>query len=513
MVFFAQKVLRTVAGQLDVRDGHRPHGARRPDRQDVQGDAARSTDRRARVPRASGAHLRELLRGRPPLRLHADPQVPDAGACRRCRSLRSRDVIVITDEAHRSQYDTLALNMRAALPNAAFIGFTGTPLIAGEERTREVFGDYVSIYNFRSRSRTARRSRSSTRTGSPSCSSSTETSTTTSDDAPRGGRARRGRRRSSSQRQFGRAVPPASPATTGWRRSPRTSCGTSSARVPRQGDGRRPSTRRPPCACTTRCRSTGSARRRELSGLAADAYGTAASSERAELQRAARASWRRPTWRVVVSPGAERDRGPEASWASTSCRTGKRMLDRRRSTSEFKDPDDPLRLVFVCAMWMTGLRRAELLDDLPRQADAEPHADADDRPRQPGVPRQAQRPDRRLRRRVPSLEKALAIYGQGPGRHDSGPGQTAAGRGAAEAVEAVTGFCTAQSVNLAAIEARRRGLDRLAHIADAVNRLITPDPLRKEFLAHERWVNTLYQAVKPDPAVCAVSGRVSASSA
>ncbi len=42
------------------------------------------------------------------------------------------DVIVITDEAHRSQYDTLALNMRQALPNASFMGFTGTPLIAGE---------------------------------------------------------------------------------------------------------------------------------------------------------------------------------------------------------------------------------------------------------------------------------------------------------------------------------------------------------------------------------------------
>ena len=39
--------------------------------------------------------------------------------------------------------------MRNALPNAAFIGFTGTPLMAGEENTREVFGDYVSIYNFR----------------------------------------------------------------------------------------------------------------------------------------------------------------------------------------------------------------------------------------------------------------------------------------------------------------------------------------------------------------------------
>ena len=59
------------------------------------------------------------------------------------------DIIVITDEAHRTQYDVLALNMRNALPNASFIGFTGTPLIVGEEKTREVFGDYVSVYDFR----------------------------------------------------------------------------------------------------------------------------------------------------------------------------------------------------------------------------------------------------------------------------------------------------------------------------------------------------------------------------
>src|SRR5205823_9413320 len=59
------------------------------------------------------------------------------------------DLVVITDEAHRSQYDVFALNMRNALPNASFIGFTGTPLMAGEEKTREVFGDYVSIYNFK----------------------------------------------------------------------------------------------------------------------------------------------------------------------------------------------------------------------------------------------------------------------------------------------------------------------------------------------------------------------------
>jgi type I restriction enzyme R subunit len=59
------------------------------------------------------------------------------------------DIVVMTDEAHRTQYDIFALNMRNALPNAGFIGFTGTPLIVGEEKTREVFGDYVSIYNFK----------------------------------------------------------------------------------------------------------------------------------------------------------------------------------------------------------------------------------------------------------------------------------------------------------------------------------------------------------------------------
>ena len=59
------------------------------------------------------------------------------------------DIIIMTDEAHRSQYDLWAMNMRKALPNASFIGFTGTPLLAeGEEKTRKLFGDYVSQYNF-----------------------------------------------------------------------------------------------------------------------------------------------------------------------------------------------------------------------------------------------------------------------------------------------------------------------------------------------------------------------------
>ena len=54
----------------------------------------------------------------------------------------------MTDEAHRTQYGTLAKNMRDALPNASFIGFTGTPLFSSDEITRRVFGGYVSTYDF-----------------------------------------------------------------------------------------------------------------------------------------------------------------------------------------------------------------------------------------------------------------------------------------------------------------------------------------------------------------------------
>lgn len=92
---------------------------------------------------SSGAQLAELLRGnhRYVFTLIQKFRTPEL-LCDRA------DVVVITDEAHRSQYDSLALNMRIALPRALFTAFTGTPLLQGEERTREVFGDYVSIYDF-----------------------------------------------------------------------------------------------------------------------------------------------------------------------------------------------------------------------------------------------------------------------------------------------------------------------------------------------------------------------------
>ena len=61
-----------------------------------------------------------------------------------------RNIVVIADEAHRSQYDFIdgfARHMRDALPNASFVGFTGTPIERADANTRAVFGDYISVYD------------------------------------------------------------------------------------------------------------------------------------------------------------------------------------------------------------------------------------------------------------------------------------------------------------------------------------------------------------------------------
>ena len=61
-----------------------------------------------------------------------------------------RNIVVIADEAHRSQYDFIdgyARHMRDALPKASFIGFTGTPIELQDANTRSVFGDYISVYD------------------------------------------------------------------------------------------------------------------------------------------------------------------------------------------------------------------------------------------------------------------------------------------------------------------------------------------------------------------------------
>lgn len=149
MLWFTQKVLRQVAGrwtfvmvtdrtELDTQ----LHG---------EFADAGAIPPEAKVHAGSITHLRELLVADHRYVFTLIQKFQPAKGERVMPVLSDRsDIIVITDEAHRSQYDTLALNMRTALPNASMMGFTGTPLIAGEEQaTREQFGDYVSIYNFR----------------------------------------------------------------------------------------------------------------------------------------------------------------------------------------------------------------------------------------------------------------------------------------------------------------------------------------------------------------------------
>jgi type I restriction enzyme R subunit len=100
----------------------------------------------------SRAHLRELLR------VEAGGVVfttihkffPEEKGDRHPMLSERRNIVVIADEAHRSQYDFIdgfARHMRDALPHASFIGFTGTPIEKTDANTRAVFGDYISVYD------------------------------------------------------------------------------------------------------------------------------------------------------------------------------------------------------------------------------------------------------------------------------------------------------------------------------------------------------------------------------
>jgi type I restriction enzyme R subunit len=148
MLWFTQKVLRLMPGGwtfVMVTD-------RTELDNQLHGEFADAgvISKEARVHAESSDHLRELLQADHRYVFTLIHKFRLLGAETTMPVLSDRDdVIVITDEAHRSQYDTLALNMRTALPYASFMGFTGTPLVVGEELTRREFGDYVSVYNFR----------------------------------------------------------------------------------------------------------------------------------------------------------------------------------------------------------------------------------------------------------------------------------------------------------------------------------------------------------------------------
>ncbi|TQE99578.1 MAG: type I restriction endonuclease subunit R [Spiribacter salinus] len=145
MAFFTEKVRRKVPGNFTF--------LLMTDRQDLDGQIYRTfvgcgiADKEA--PRAaSGDDLERMLKENHAYvfslihKFNKDVK-PDQPYSER------DDIIVVSDEAHRTQAGRLARNMRLALPNAAFIGFTGTPLFKQDELTRRIFGDYVSRYDFK----------------------------------------------------------------------------------------------------------------------------------------------------------------------------------------------------------------------------------------------------------------------------------------------------------------------------------------------------------------------------
>jgi type I restriction enzyme R subunit len=142
MAFFAEKVRRVVPGNFTFLV--------MTDREDLDDQIWRTfigcgvTDQNS--PRASsGRELREILRGNHryvfSLIHKFNQNVTEPYSDR-------DDIIVLSDEAHRTQAGRFARNMRIALPNGSFIGFTGTPLFKHDELTKRIFGGYVSRYDF-----------------------------------------------------------------------------------------------------------------------------------------------------------------------------------------------------------------------------------------------------------------------------------------------------------------------------------------------------------------------------
>lgn len=143
MAFFAEKVRRYVPGNFTFLV--------MTDREDLDDQISRTFIgcgiTNENTPRAvSGTHLQDLLGENHRFvfsLIHKFNQPVTKPYSER------DDIIVISDEAHRTQAGKFARNMRLALPNAAFIGFTGTPLFRNDELTRRIFGNYVSRYDFK----------------------------------------------------------------------------------------------------------------------------------------------------------------------------------------------------------------------------------------------------------------------------------------------------------------------------------------------------------------------------
>jgi type I restriction enzyme, R subunit len=453
---------------------------------------------------AGGAHLRELLRGnhRYVFTLIHKFQTPEM-LCDR------RDVVVMTDEAHRSQYDTLALNMRAALPKALFLAFTGTPLIAGEERTKGIFGDYVSIYDFQQsvqdgatvplfyENRTPE-----LQLVNPDLNEDIYNLIEDADlDEEQGAKL---------EQVLGRQYH----IITRDDRLDKVAQDVVRHFLGRGFVGKAMVVsidKATALKMYTKVRKIWDTERQKVEKELA---GPAQSPERKEELVKRFDVLKTTDMAVIVSPGQNEIAQMKALGLDIEPHR-RRMNESVPGLDEkFKDTENPLRLVFVCAMWLTGfdapscstlyldkpMRNHTLMQTIARANRVFPGKYSGLIVDYANV--------------FASLEKALAIYGAGKDGKTPVRDKQRLVEELRGAVAGATEFCTKRGVDLAAMESLpQKSMELLAALSDAKNALISPDPLRREFLGHERLVETLYGAVKPDPAALEFSSHVASLAA
>jgi type I restriction enzyme R subunit len=175
----------------------------------------------------------------------------------------------------------------------------------------------------------------------------------------------------------------------------------------------------------------------------------------------------------------------------------RQRMNNEELDEKFKDPKDPLRLVFLCAMWLTGLDApscSTVYLDKPMRNHTLMQTIARANRVFPGKYNGAIVDYANV---FASLEKALAIYGAGKGGKTPVKDKQELVDALQKSVDAAVHFCAGRGIKLASFEQLPAGdMQRLSLMDDAVNLLISPDPLRREFLGHERLVSTLYNAVK-----------------
>jgi type I restriction enzyme R subunit len=442
------------------------------------------------------------------------------------------DIIVISDEAHRTQYGRLALNMRKGLPRAKFLGFTGTPLIdAGEKQlTREVFGDYVSIYDFqRAVADGATLPLFYENRGEKLKIVDPKVSERLADhiEAARQAATLDDPWTDEKEEKLYRELARDYPILTSPTRLEKVAQDFVDHfhqrwKVVDTGGGKAMMVCLDKITCVkmhdlVKAKWQEKTAQLESSVAAEEALFAAKGKTLPKLlqQRREQVEWMKATECCVVVSQEQGEVAEFAKWRnfrdeSLDITPHREKMVKRNLEKEFKQAENPFRIAIVCAMWLTGfdapscstvyldkpMRNHTLMQTIARANRVFPGKHSGVIVDYANV--------------FSSLEKALAIYGAG--KDGTNPVKDKAQLVAAlrEAVSAATAFCLAHGVDLAAMEALPQGgMQRLAAVENAIDALIGPDPLRRDFLSHEKFVGTLYRAVKPDPAAIEFSLRIS----